>query len=116
MQKINNKEINKFSSNILNKILSTIWLSQQPVHTCSLWTQLIKNIIISYRISTVSAGSCLYAHIYVCNIINDTITLRITSTSGSKECDLKSYTTSWLDQNLANRALKQLSDGASTTS
>jgi len=69
MQKINNKEVNKFSSNVLNKILSTIWLSQQPVHTCSLWAQQIKNIIISYRISTVSAGSCLYAHIYVLYVI-----------------------------------------------
>jgi len=33
----------------------------------------------------VSAGSCLYAHIYVRNIINDTVTLRINSTSGSQE-------------------------------
>jgi len=41
----------------------------------------------SYRI--VSHCECkqlpLYAHIYVRNIINDTITLRITSTSSSKE-------------------------------
>jgi len=28
---------------------------------------------------------------------------------------LKSYKTSWLDQNLSNHILKQLSDGASTT-
>jgi len=28
---------------------------------------------------------------------------------------LKAYKTSWLDQNLSNLVLKQLSDGASTT-
>ena len=40
---------------------------------------------LSYRIGTVSVGSCLYAHICVHNTVNDTITLRITSTSGSQE-------------------------------
>jgi len=43
------------------------------------------NRIVSYRIGTVSEGSCLYAHIYIRNIINNIITLRITSTSDSKE-------------------------------
>jgi len=38
-------------------------------------------LIVSYRIGTVGAGNCLYAHIYVRNIMNHTITLRITSTS-----------------------------------
>ena len=68
--------------------------------------------IVSYRIATVSAGSCLYAHIYVRNIINDAITLLLPI---PKNGALKLYTTSWLDQNLSNRVLKQLSDSASTT-
>ena len=59
-------------------------------------------------------GSCLYAHI-IRNIINDTITLRITSTSVPKNGALKLYKTSWLDQNLSNLDLKQLSNDASTT-
>ena len=45
--------------------------------------------IVSYRIGTVSASSCLYAHIYVHNIINNTVTLRITSTFGSQEWGFK---------------------------
>jgi len=71
--------------------------------------------IVSYRIGTVGAGCCLYAHIYIHNIINDTITPRITSTSGSQKWCLRLYKTSWLDQYLSNRFLKQLIDGASTT-
>ena len=71
--------------------------------------------IILYFIGTVGAGSCLCGHIYIRNIINDTITLRITSTSGSKNGALESYKTSRLAQNLSNRLLKQLRDIASTT-
>jgi len=40
---------------------------------------------LSYRIGIVGTGCCLYAHIYIHNIIYDTITLRITSTSGSQK-------------------------------
>ena len=47
--------------------------------------------IISYRIGTVSAGSCLYANIYVRTIINDTVTLRLLPVP--KNGALKSYTT-----------------------
>jgi len=75
----------------------------------------VKIFEVSYRIGTVGAGCCLYAHIYMHNIINDTVRLGITSTSGSQNGALKLHKTSWLDQNLSNRILKQLIDGASTT-
>jgi len=39
-----------------------------------------------YHVGTVDAGSCLYAHIVICNIINDIISLRITSVSSSQVC------------------------------
>ena len=67
-----------------------------------------------YRIVSAlwAQASCLYGHIYIRNRINDTIR---PSTSGSQEWCLKLYKTCWLDQNLSNLVLKQLSDGASTT-
>jgi len=61
------------------------------------------------------AGCCLYAHIYIHNIINDTLTLRITSTSVSQKWCFKVIQNILVRPKLSNHILKQLIAGASTT-
>jgi len=42
-----------------------------------------RNVFVLYPVRTVDAGSCLCAHIYVCNVIYNVVTLWITSASDS---------------------------------
>jgi len=67
-----------------------IWWRHHQVVTMrdwAVWELQQQQQFISYHriVLALSAGICLYAHVYVRNIINDTMTLRITSTSGSQE-------------------------------
>jgi len=45
---------------------------------------LLTNMKKKFQPFIMDAGSCLYAHIVICNIINDIITLRKTSVSNSQ--------------------------------
>jgi len=60
-----------------NSLLSRVELQ------CDVWSATLP--LVEYRIGTVGTGCCLYAPIYIHNIINDTIALRIISAFGSQK-------------------------------